>query len=92
MYRAGIYKNTEGTACFFYIVYISYYSATDINPFHVCFVAENTTEINHTGKLVFFIRGGIIVERIIFYICAFLLRYSVENIVEKINICVLNSI
>ena len=28
---------------------------------------ENTTESNQTGKLIFFIRGGIIVERIIFY-------------------------
>jgi hypothetical protein len=37
----------------------------EINPFHVCSVAENTTEINHTGKLICFIRGGIIVERII---------------------------
>jgi hypothetical protein len=32
------------------------------------------------------------VERIIFYICVFLPRYSVKNIVEKINICVLNMI
>jgi hypothetical protein len=53
------------------VFYISHYSVTEINPFHVYSVAENTTEINHTGKLVFFIRGGIIVERYIFYICVF---------------------
>ena len=47
------------------------YSVTEINPFHVYSVAENTTEINHTGKLVFFIHGGIIVERNIFYIRLF---------------------
>jgi hypothetical protein len=82
---------TEGTACFFYI---SHYSATEINPFHVCSVTENTMEINHTGKLIFFIRGGIIMERIIFYMRVFFPRYSVEIIVEKINIpvCVLNTI
>ena len=74
------------------VFYISHHSATEINPFHACSVAENTTEINHTGKLICFIRGGIIVERIIFYICVFLPRYSVKNIVEKINICVLNMI
>ena len=53
----------EGTASFFFF-YISHYSATEINPFNVCSVAENTTEINHTGKLIFCIRGGIIVEGI----------------------------
>ena len=47
------------------VFYISHYSATEINPFHVCSVAENTTEINRTGKLIFFIHGGNIVERII---------------------------
>ena len=88
--------DTEGTACclffFFFFFYIFHYSATEINPFHVCSVAENTTEINHTGKLIFFIRGGIIVERFIFYIRVFLPRYSMEIIVEKINKCVLNTI
>ena len=91
-------------ACFFYI---SHYSVTEINPFHVYSVAENTTEINHTGKLVFFIRGGIIVERNIFYIRLFfhdiswkssckrliyVCWYIVEIVVEKINICVVNTI
>ena len=49
------------------VFYISHYTATKINPFHVCSVAENTTEINHTGKVIFFILDGVIVERIIFY-------------------------
>ena len=47
--------------------YKNHVSATEINPFHVCSVVENTTEINYTGKLIFFIFGGIIVDRIIFY-------------------------
>ena len=74
--------------------YIFHYSTTETNPFPVCYVAENMMEINHTGKLIFFIRSGIIVERIIFYIRVFFPRYSVEIIVEKINIpvCVLNTI
>jgi hypothetical protein len=50
----------RGNSVFFYI---SLYTATEINPLHVCSVAENTTEINHTGKLIFFIRGGIIVKK-----------------------------
>ena len=49
------------------VFYISDYSVTEIDPFHVCSIAGNTTESNHTGKLIFFIRGGVIVERIIFY-------------------------
>ena len=55
------------TSVFFVFFYISHYSATEINPFHVCSVAENTTEINHTDKLIFFIRGSIIVDTNIFY-------------------------
>ena len=39
------------------------------NPFHVCSVAENTTVINHTGKLIFFMRGGFIVGRITYCHC-----------------------
>ena len=51
----------------FFVVYKNHVSVTEINPFQDCSVTENTTEIDHTGKLIFFIRGGIIVERIIFY-------------------------
>ena len=59
------------------------------NPFHVCSVAENTTGINHTGKLIFFMRGGFIVGRITYCHCiqyVFLPRYIVEIFVKKINI------
>ena len=54
--------STEGTACFFF--YIFHYSVTDINPFH--------DEHDGTGKLIFFIRGGIIVEKInLYHTCVF---------------------
>jgi hypothetical protein len=51
-----------------------------------------TRKTRWTGKLIFFIRGGIIVEGINFYYTCVFPRYSVEIIVEKINICVLNTI
>lgn len=54
---------------FVFCLYIYHYSATDVNPFHFLLRAETTTEMNHTGKQLVFIRSGIIVERIIFYQC-----------------------
>jgi hypothetical protein len=62
--------------------YISHYSVTEINPFH----DENTTEqVNwyFSSAVVSSWKGLTFIIRVCFP------RYSVEIIVEKINICVL---
>ena len=78
--------STEGTACF---LYISHYSVTEINPFHDGPVAENTTE-----QVNWYFSSAVVSswKGLTFIIRVFFPRYSVEIIVEKINICVLNTI
>ena len=78
--------STEGTACWFYI---SRYSVTEINHLHDGFIAENTTE-----QVNWYFSSAVVSswKGLIFIIRVFFPRYSVEIIVEKINICVLNTI
>jgi hypothetical protein len=69
--------------------YISHYPVTEINPFHDGPVAENTTEqvnLYFSSAVVSSWKG------LTFIIRVFFPRYSVKIIVEKINICVLNTI
>jgi hypothetical protein len=75
--------STKGTAWFFF--YNSHYSVTEINPFH----DENTTE-----QVNWYFSSAVVSswKGLTFIIRVFFPRYSVEIIVEKINICVLNTI
>jgi hypothetical protein len=71
------------------VFYISHYSVTEIEPLHDGSVAENTTEqVNwyFTSAVVSSWKG------LTFIIRVFFPRYSVEIIVEEINICVVNTI
>ena len=65
--------------------YISHYSVTEINPFH----DENTTE-----QVNWYFSSAVVSswKGLTFIIRVFFPRYSVDIIVEKINICVLNTI
>ena len=78
--------STEGTVCF---LYISHYSVTEINPYHDGSVAEHTTE-----QVNWYFSSAVVSswKGLTFIIRVFFSRYSVEIIVEKINICVLNTI
>ena len=77
--------STEGTTCFFYI---SHYSVTEINPFHNGSVAENTTE-----QVNWYVSSTVVSswKGLTFIIRVFFPQYSVEIIVEKIIISMLNT-
>ena len=71
------------------LFYISHYSLAGINPVHDGSVAENTTE-----QVNWYFSSAVVSswKGLTFIICVLFPRYSIEIIVEKINICVLNTI
>ena len=81
-----VYLHREQRGFFFYI---SHYSVTEINPFHDGSVADNTTE-----QVNWYFSSAVVSswKGLTFIIRVFFPRYSMEIIVEKINICVLNTI
>ena len=72
-----------------HVFYISHYSVMEINLFHDGSVAENTTE-----QVNWYFSSAVVSswKGLTFIIHVFFPRYSVEIIVGKINICVLNTI
>ena len=81
-----VYLQMEQSVFFFYI---SHHSVAGIIPFHDGSVAENTTE-----QVIWYFSSAVVSlwKGLTFIIRVLFPRYSVEFIVEKINICVLNTI